>query len=138
VEKALSRVIAEEEMRREILQLANSKLDDGKKLALEELQKILFDENRQPITYNHYYTDNIQNAREDSVKNAIQKAMRGAVEEDWKGKFHVSNTALDTEKLLASLQRRVVVNMDDQACAEALGGLNAYYKVCISQTIPTS
>lgn len=108
MEKALSRVIAEEEMRREILQLANSKLDDGKKLALEELQKILVDENRQPITYNHYYTDNIQNARKDSVKNAIQKAMRGAVEEDWKGKFHVSNTALDTEKLLASLQRRVI------------------------------
>jgi fibronectin type 3 domain-containing protein len=97
--------------------------------AQAELQRIIEDEKRQPITYNHYYTDNIQNARHHSLRDAIQKAMKAVVAEDWNGKFHISNNQLDSEKLLASLQKRVVVNMDDQACSEALAGLAAYYKV---------
>lgn len=109
VEKALGRVIDEEDMRREILVLASNRLEDGKKRASEELQNILDDEKRQPITYNHYHTDNIQKAREESFKKSIQKAVRGAVEEDWKGKFHVSNNNnTDSEKLFASLPRRVI------------------------------
>ena len=56
--------------------------------------------------------------------------MRGVIDDDFNGKLHVSNTLPDMDRLLASLQKRVVVNMDDHACAEALAGLNAYYKVC--------
>jgi len=115
-------------MRREIVLLANNRLEEGKILANDELQKLLADERRQPITYNHYYTDNIQNARESSMKDAMQKAMRAVVENDWNGKFHVNNSPVELEKVLASLQKRVIVNMDDQACAEAMGGLQAYYK----------
>jgi len=122
-------VIVEEKVRSEILKLSTSALETRREKAQAELQKIIDDENRQPITYNHYYTDNIQNARQDSLKKAIQNAMKGAVNEDWNGKFHVSNNQLDSDKLLASLQKRVVVNMDDQACSEALAGLTAYYKV---------
>lgn len=129
VERALTTVILEEDIRQEILLIATSKLEEVRKLAQDELQRILANKKRQPITYNHYYTDNIQNAREGLLRAAIQKAVRGAVEEDFRGKFHVSNTQLDSEKLLASLQRRVVVNMDAQACVEAVDGLNAYYKV---------
>lgn len=116
-------------MRREIILLANSRLEDGKILANDEVQRLLADEKRQPIAYNHYYTDNIQNARESSMKDSMHKAMRAAVEKDWHGKFHASNTPLELEKVLASLQKRVIVKMDDQACAEAMGGLQAYYKV---------
>ncbi|KUJ16853.1 putative dynamin GTPase [Mollisia scopiformis] len=131
VEKALTKVFLEDDARQEILLIARNKLEEAWKLANDELQKILADEKRQPITYNHYYTDNIQNAREDSLKKAMQAAVRGAVEEDFKGKFHISNTAVDSERLLNSLQRRLIVNMDAQACAEAVGGLNAYYKVAM-------
>jgi hypothetical protein len=129
IQSSMDHVVHEEDMRREILALGNYQLEKGKRLAYEELQKLLADEKRQPITYNHYYTDNIQNARESSLKDLIQKAMRGAVEKEWHGKFHVSNTPLELEKVLTSLQSRVTVNMDDQACAEAIGGLQAYYKV---------
>ncbi|CZS94323.1 related to dynamin GTPase [Rhynchosporium graminicola] len=128
VDGAMDHVVHEENMRREIILLANTRLEEGKALANEELQKLLADEKRQPITYNHYYTDNIQSARESSMKDAMQIAMRAAVEKDWNGKFHVSNTPLELEKVLTSLQKRVIVNMDDQACAEAMGGLQAYYK----------
>lgn len=127
-------MITEDKVRGEILQLATARLEISRQNAQVELQKIIDDEKRQPITYNHYYTDNIQNARHESLKNAIQKAMKVVVDEDWHGKFHISNNQLDSEKLLASLQKRVVVNMDDQACSEALAGLAAYYKVCIVST----
>jgi len=129
VERALTWVVLEEDSRQKILLIATSRLEEARKLAQDELQKILSDEKKQPITYNHYYTDNIQNAREDSLKNSIQRAVREAVTEDFNRKFHVSNTPIDGEKLLGSLQKRVVVNMDAQACTEALDGLNAYYKV---------
>ena len=36
---------------------------------------------------------------------------------------------MDAEKLLALLQSRITVDIDKQACSEALAGLNAYYKV---------
>ena len=56
----------------------------------------------------------------------VERAVREVVMEDFNGKFHIINTPIDEEKLLGSLQKRVVVNM---ACTEALDGLNAYYKV---------
>jgi len=123
-------------MREEILHIAMGKLEKVRSLANDELKKIISDEKKQPITYNHYYTDNIQNARKDSLKGLILKAVREAVKEDCNGQLLIRNTQDDSEKLLASLQERVVVNMDSQACAEALGGLNAYYKVrklCLNQ-----
>jgi hypothetical protein len=129
VEKAISQVVLEEDMRQEILPIVTSRLEEMKEAAFDELQKILADEKHQPITYNHYYTDNIQRARQESVRVSIQKAVEGAVAEEFNGKFHISNTHTDSEKLLAALQKRVIVNMDAQACAEALGGLHAYYKV---------
>jgi hypothetical protein len=59
----------------------------------------------------------------------IGKAMNDNAAQGWSGKLHVSNNNFDAAKLLSSLQSRIVVDMDAQACAEALSGLNAYYKV---------
>lgn len=47
------------------------------------------------------------------------KAVKGAMDEDWGGKFHINNAAVDSEELVASLQKRVIVDTDDQACSEA-------------------
>jgi len=122
----------EEGVKNGVREITQSKFDIQKLAAAEELKRLVEDEKRQPITYNHYYTDNIQKARHDAMKNSIQKAMQGVVTHDWNGKLHVSNTPMETGKLLASLQNRVVVDMDDQACSEAQNGLKAYYKVCHS------
>jgi hypothetical protein len=130
VEMALLRVIREDNVRREISAFTSSGLEEGAHLASQELQRIIADEKLQPITYNHYYTDNIQKARQDSLRKSIQKVMRGVIDDDFHGKLHVSNTITDVDKLLASLERKVIVDMDDQACTEALASLNAYYKVC--------
>lgn len=130
INRVLDNIIEEEPVKTKIEQLTTEKLELLKSAAKAELQNLIEDEKGHPITHNHYYTDNIQQARQDSMKASIRTAMKGVVDEDWHGRLHVSNTSFDSSKLLASLQNRVVVNMDDQACAEALAELNAYYKVC--------
>lgn len=129
VKSALSHVIQNEQVLYELLKIANTSLQRSKQNAKEELKKLYHDEKQHPITYNHYYTDNVQKSRQDSTRQMIRTAMDEARREDWNGQFHVSNTQVDAEKLLSSLQCRITVNMDSQACAEALAGLDAYYKV---------
>lgn len=98
-------------------------------MAVDELDRLCHDEQLQLITYNHYYTDNIQNERQEDLRRMLRKAMNETSTQDWNRKLHVSNNTLDAAKLLSSLQSRINVNMDAQACAEALSGLYAYYKV---------
>jgi hypothetical protein len=43
--------------------------------------------------------------------------------------MHISNIQMDMDRFLAELKQRVHVNMTEQACAEALFGPQAYYKV---------
>ena len=40
--------------------------------------------------------------------------------QDWNGKLHISNNSVDTDKLLASLQKRTVIDIDTQACYKAI------------------
>lgn len=55
--------------------------------------------------------------------------MKEAAEDDWDGALHTSNNGTGMQRLVKALQRRVIVDMYEQACAEARAGLNAYYKV---------
>lgn len=135
VKSALSHVVQNEQVLYELLEIASTSLQRSKQNAEEELKKLCDDEKQQPITYNHYYTDNVQKSRQDSTCQMIRTAMDEARQVDWNGRFHVSNTQVDAEKLLTSLQSRITVNMDSQACEEALAGLNAYYKVNTSSAL---
>jgi hypothetical protein len=130
VDMVLDYIVIEEDVKSRLREIIHSKFEIKKLAAAKELEMLIKDEKRQPITYNHYYTDNIQNARHDAMKGNIQKAMHSVVERDQNGQLHARKSAMDSLKLIASLQNRVIVNMDDQACSEALAGLNAYYKVC--------
>jgi hypothetical protein len=129
IQAALEHVVQEEGVRWEISQLILESLDRNARAGRSELDKLLEDERQQPITYNHYYTDNIQKSRQDFLRNSMEKAMREATDHEWNGKLHISNNSVDGQKLLAALQRRINVDMDLQACEEALAGLNAYYEV---------
>ncbi|MCJ1391566.1 hypothetical protein MMC18_004430 [Xylographa bjoerkii] len=131
VVSALSHITKDEGVQTELSDIILVSLQKNRQAAEAELRKLCEDEEQQPITYNHYYTDNVQKARQDSTRKLIRKAMNDATAQDWNGKLHVSNNTVDAEKLLASLQSRIVVNMDGQACAEALAGLQAYYKVAL-------
>lgn len=105
---------------------------DGKvRNAHKELERLLQDEQGHPITYNHYYTDNIQRARHDDAKERIKKSVDNAIRKDWGGTFHFSNSQCEMDRMVSALQERVEVNMVDRACSEALTDLNAYYKVIL-------
>ncbi|KAK5125902.1 hypothetical protein LTR08_005032 [Meristemomyces frigidus] len=126
---AAQHVTTDELVRTKVLENIQLALRGRKQEAAAELERLCDDERQQPITYNHYYTDNVQKSRHDTTRNLIKKAMREASVEEYNGKMHISNNTVDAEKLLGALQRRVVVDMDEQACAEAMAGLSAYYKV---------
>lgn len=132
VEMALKHVIKEKDVRVALHKRINCRLQKNLDAALDELHKLCDDERIQPITYNHYYTDNIQKARQDATKTAIEQALQGA-SADWDGILHVSNTGQDRARLLSSLKEHVIVNMNQQACEEAKAGLDAYYKVSVEQ-----
>ena len=129
VKAALDHITQEAQVKAQLWDRSKLSLAKYRQAAEEELSRLCEDEKQQPITYNHYYSDNVQKARQDSTRNLVKKTMNEASAEDWNGKLHISNNSVDAEKLVASLQKRIIVDMDAQACTEALVGLSAYYKV---------
>ncbi|KAL1647114.1 hypothetical protein SLS58_002885 [Diplodia intermedia] len=129
VNKVLDKIVTEDHVRSELHRYVSEKLEICAQEAEKELARILADEKREPMTYNHYYTDNIQKSRQSSMRSSIQAAMRNVISEDWGGSVHISNTPQDHKRLVDSLGGRVVVDMNAQACDEAKVGLEAYYKV---------
>lgn len=94
-----------------------------------ELEKLSEDEKGSPLTYNHYYTDNVQKSRLNAQKTAVRTAIAQVTEQDWRGKLHISNHQDDIDRFVSAIESRITVDMDEQACKEALTELDAYYKV---------
>ncbi|KGO57330.1 Dynamin [Penicillium expansum] len=129
VNGALEYAIKDGKVRENISRLVSTMLEANVDAAQHELERILQDETRQPITYNHYYTDNIQNARNEASKSLIEDSVRDAIASDWDGTLHLRNTKKDSVRLVSSLKKRLIVDMKEQACSEAKTDLAAYYKV---------
>lgn len=68
VELAVKRLIPEEKLRVEVRSILQDWLENGEAEALAELRKLIDDEQGGPMTYNHYYTDNVQKSRLDAQK----------------------------------------------------------------------
>lgn len=100
--------------------------------AEEELSKLWADEQEHPITYNHYYTNNVQKSRLDATQDLIERALENVdgVDEDALGGEAISNMNVDI--LIDALRSNVVVDVDEQACSEALDELESYYKVALN------
>ncbi|KAF3030362.1 hypothetical protein E8E12_000190 [Didymella heteroderae] len=81
----LDHVIVDDEIRSSVRARIRQSLDANFEKAHSELQNILLDEAAHPITYNHYYTDNIQNARADAAKKHLQTSMDYAIANEWNG-----------------------------------------------------
>ncbi|KAL4780682.1 P-loop containing nucleoside triphosphate hydrolase protein [Aspergillus varians] len=128
---ALRFVVKDPKARENLARGIKTALDIKVKAAFKELDKLLLDEARHPITYNHYYTDNVQKARLDRSKGDLQDSMDAAIREDWNGRFHVSNSEVEIGRLLSSLQGHIASDMTEQACIDARSDLAAYYKVAM-------
>jgi hypothetical protein len=131
LQTALSFVIKDIRERQDVQNSVEKSVQGNIKHAIDELNVLLEDEARQPMTYDHCYTYNIQNARNDQSKHRIQDSMYNAIRTNWNGKFHVRNSSDEIEKLGTSLQQRVVVDMTKQACSEAQNDLTTYYNVSV-------
>ncbi|KAF3920746.1 Dynamin [Dactylellina cionopaga] len=104
--------------------------------AKKELNKLLSDEKRFPVTYNHYYSDNIQKARKDDLKKAIQTTIGDSTNDQftpsWDSSKRYTQQTMDAATLRKCIDSaRVTVNMESQACKEAATSLKAYYKVAL-------
>lgn len=115
---ALEYVAREDQVRQEVWKIVKVPIQDNHTAAKAELGKLLDDEKMQPITYNHYYTDNIQKDRHDSTKRTMGQALE-----------NFSMKSFSSEDVLEHIQEHVTVDMDQQACDEAKASLSAYYKV---------
>jgi hypothetical protein len=126
---------SEDATRARLLDLCRMQFEEIKARAHEELERLLEDERSHPITYNHYYTDNIQKHREDSLKKALKRALY----QD-NGVHHTSASVHLTTQTVANIISKVrsdcMADMDKQACREALEGMKAYYKVIHSKFNP--
>ncbi|KAK4073273.1 hypothetical protein Purlil1_13112 [Purpureocillium lilacinum] len=129
--KAAQNVVQEERLRIEILSILQGWLDDAEQLALTELNNLIEDERRDPLTYNHYYTDNVQKSRNDAQRTAVEHAVRRVATQDWNGKLHISNIQNDLDRFMSAIGSKITVNMDEQSCNEASTQLHAYYKVAM-------
>ncbi|QKX63194.1 uncharacterized protein TRUGW13939_10363 [Talaromyces rugulosus] len=131
IHSALAFVAKDPNVRKSLTEGIKLTLQNHTTEAYKELEKLLLDEARHPVTYNHYYTDNIQKARLDRSKQDLKSSMDDAIHEDWNDKFHVSNSQVEIKKLLYSLQGRIMVDMTERACMDARTDLAAYYKVAM-------
>ncbi|EMC92587.1 hypothetical protein BAUCODRAFT_26966 [Baudoinia panamericana UAMH 10762] len=129
VGKAIKYLKVEGHVMAEIKEIIDIALDKSKSAAEEELTRLWADEEQQqPITYNHYYTDNVQKSR--SKRNrASKKKLLGGFEG---GADDVVEPAaitdgMDDETLSAGSQD-IQVDMVEQACSQALDELDSYYK----------
>lgn len=76
-----------------------------------------------------YYTDNVQNTRNATMQKQMEKMLDNI--SDRSGYVSV-------ESVKAAFKGTVTVNMDEQACTEALEDLNAYYKAGHSLSPPNA
>jgi len=151
VDRAIAHLNIEEHVEAGIFEGIAAEIDKCGKLAEEELRKLCIDEAQQPVTYNHYYTDNVQKSRLDALKKTIEKAVgKASSAQDQPPPVFGSNSTttnasvfngnspfnMSADALIALLSKSVTVDMDEQACTEALAGLNAYYKVSDLALLP--
>ncbi|KAI9835372.1 MAG: hypothetical protein M1838_005315 [Thelocarpon superellum] len=130
VKAALEHAAKDNDVQEELWVILDIRLRQNLAKAETELQELCCDERQQPITYNHYFTDNVQKTRPSAItREDVAIAIDLATSEESNQKMRV--TKVNADKLLNAIQPQVIVNMDEQACLEATTALAAYYKVAM-------
>ena len=114
---------------REIINPAMEKYADRLKSKVAEI--LCPHQKGHPITYNHYFTETIQKARKAHAKKEQARQLNAF----FKLKPELGSTLINahqgfsTGDLLEALNQRTEADMDRYACSEAVGCMEAYYKV---------
>ncbi|KAI5841700.1 dynamin family protein-like protein [Tricharina praecox] len=95
--------------------------------ANKELEGLLNDRRRHAITYNHYYTENVQKIRDRRLKEQYEAVIEAALQQQ--NKSSNSGAALTKAQLMQAISTPTEASMEDYACQEALDSMLAFYKV---------
>ena len=82
-----------------------------------------------PITYNHYFTDCIQKARDSHLHDFLKKRLREFFPKPAYSQTREQHT-FNIDELVHALTNRTETDMEKFACSEATDCMIAYYKVC--------
>lgn len=105
---------------------------DIRQRALEDMVTSVLEPHQRghPITYNHYFTDNIQKVKAQHRKNLLAGKLWSFFGKKIDDKeSHVSPRPFDLKNLLEALSHEKEEGMDRYACSEAIDCMQAYYKV---------
>jgi hypothetical protein len=96
-----------------------------------KLKKILIPfQTGHPITYNHYFTETIQNIREKRLETEVHKRLaRFFGVRDTTNLEDLPARRVKMSSLVEALAKRNEADMDRYACSEILDCMEAYYKV---------
>ncbi|KAH8656617.1 P-loop containing nucleoside triphosphate hydrolase protein [Tricladium varicosporioides] len=87
-----------------------------------------------PITYNHYFTESLQNVRNERRKDEYTRIIK-----DFFGVSSIESVRIDHYRdlrtLVAALVQRTEPDMNQFACSEALICMEAYYKVALKRFV---
>lgn len=89
-----------------------------------------------PITYNHYFTESLQDTRADRQKEAFREALQSYFGVDSLLTSHSVEHPINLRGLFNSLLQKTVPDMTRFASEEALDCMLAYYKVSPANCIP--
>lgn len=93
---------------------------------------------RNPITYNHYFTENVQKLRKKRLRDRMVKELQahlGVSETQLKA---TTSTHINVAKFIEGLNNETEADMDEFACVEIVDYMEAYYKVMYCIKVVTS
>ncbi|ORY18850.1 P-loop containing nucleoside triphosphate hydrolase protein [Clohesyomyces aquaticus] len=94
----------------------------------EELNKIIADKSRHPMTYNHYFTTNLQKQRKRKHEKVTEAATKLAtISLRAEGRM-LTQDVVDPTKLREAMAESIEQNMENFSAEEALDNMRAYYK----------
>jgi len=83
-----------------------------------------------PITYNHYFTEIVQKARNDHLQKSITEKLKGFFGDNYPSREYVeTRLAFRMDTLISALGTETEASMERFACSEAISCMQAYYKV---------
>lgn len=115
-----------------------------KEAAMQELAKLIKDQQAVPINYNHYYTDNVHKKRAERIEAQLKKHVPNNTSSpsttsrcNLGDHYHKpdTDTKEELERAISKWKDSVTADMEEFSCEESLDCLDAIYKVINSQAI---
>ena len=116
-------------LQREIIEPAMERYSKQLEMKVQEI--IRPHQEGHPITYNHYFTQTIQKARQEHAKKDQARRLNTffKIRPEMGSSFVSSHHEFNTGDLLDALNQPTEADMDRFACSEAIYCMEAYYKV---------